>query len=138
MTFLKFTYRRQFIKYRCMVVLGTNRISKRSSSADPPRSMHVPRSSSRFRESPFLMFYFRLLSCQFILSPFLFLSSISFITKVCIHGSTKSLNRLSYLSISFSLHRFKFMGMLMIIMQYIDGMLNDYFYSVEFYPYEFM
>lgn len=56
--------------------------------------MHdVPRSPSLLRESPYLLFYFPLLSRQLILSPSSLLSSIPFITKVHIHGSAKPLNR---------------------------------------------
>lgn len=104
--FFKFAYRRQLIKYRCRVILGTSRISKRSSSW----TMHLV--LPLFSESPFLMFYFPLFSCQLILSPPLLLSSISFISKARIHDSTKLSNRLSCLSISFNLHRCKFMGIL--------------------------
>lgn len=128
-TFLQFAYL-QFIKYQCMVILGTNRISKRSSSADPPRRCTFLVLPLFFESPPFLILYFPVLSYQLILSPSLLLSSISFITKAHIHSSTKSLNCLSCLSISFSLHHCKFMGMLLITMKYIDSILHDYFYSV--------
>lgn len=85
-------------------------------------TMHdVPRSSSLLRESPYLLFYFLLLSRQLILSPSSLLSSIPFITKAHIHGSAKLLNRTIFLVCRFSSARIvccKFSRILLVTVRY--------------------
>lgn len=131
MTFLKFTYRRQLIKYRCMVILGTNRISKRSPLIllDDARSSFFLFSS---RESfPCVLFSLTLLPTH---SFSFFTSLFDFFYNRSAHSWFYEIVEPSFLSVDFpSLHRCKFMGVLLIIMKYIDYILHDYSFRLQFF-----
>lgn len=73
------------------------------------------------------VFYFPLLSRQFILSPSSLLSLISFTTKAHIHGSAKPLNRTIFLVCRFSscVVRCKFARTLSVTMKYSLGIIFD-------------